>query len=178
MAMVRPFVFQLAGYQNSGKTTLAESMIRLLKEAGLSVASMKHHGHGGKPDIPEGKDSSRHMAAGADAVLVEGGGRLVLQAEKKLWALEDQINLLCAFNPHVILIEGYKYASYPKIILLRNSEEDKRLLELENIIAAVYWDNEPKVNAKYPLYPLLDKQTPGSLAKLILEKIECQDPQK
>ncbi|WP_316571098.1 molybdopterin-guanine dinucleotide biosynthesis protein B [Neobacillus sp. YIM B06451] len=178
MAMVRPFVIQLAGYQNSGKTTLAESLIRLLKEAGLDVASIKHHGHGGKPDIPAGKDSSRHISAGAAAALVEGGGRLVLQAEKELWQLEDQINLLSAFNPHVILIEGHKSASYPKIILLRNAEEDKGLLELENIIAAVYWDVEPKVKAEYPFYPLLDKETPDYLAKLILGKIECQEPQK
>ncbi|WP_053365553.1 molybdopterin-guanine dinucleotide biosynthesis protein B [Bacillus sp. FJAT-27245] len=178
MAMVRPFVFQVAGYQNSGKTTLVEALIRLLKEAGVAVASIKHHGHGGKPDIAAGKDSSRHIAAGASASIVEGGGRLVLHSERESWQLEEQVKILAAFNPDVILIEGHKNATYPKIVLLRSGEDEKSLRKLKNIIAAAYWDTKPTAMADYPYYPILDKQTPDLLAKLILKKIECQTPQK
>lgn len=176
MAMVRPFVFQVTGYQDSGKTTLSEALIRRLKEAGMAVASIKHHGHGGKPDIPAGKDSSRHIGAGASAALVEGGGRLVLHSENESWPLDEQINILSSFNPDVILIEGHKNAIYPKIVLLRSAEDEKSLLGLENIIAAAYWKTEPKSKADYPYYPIQDKQTPELLAKLIIEKIESAAP--
>ncbi|GAA3320219.1 hypothetical protein GCM10020331_030320 [Ectobacillus funiculus] len=45
---VRPVILQIAGYQNSGKTTVAEQIISSLTKEGLRVASFKHHGHGGK----------------------------------------------------------------------------------------------------------------------------------
>ncbi|RDU35648.1 molybdopterin-guanine dinucleotide biosynthesis protein B [Neobacillus piezotolerans] len=175
--MVRPFVFQVAGYQNSGKTTLAEELIRRLKEAGVDVASIKHHGHGGKPDIPSEKDSSRHIDAGASAALVEGNGRLILHSEKNAWPLEDQIRILSTFDPEAILIEGHKYASYPKIVLIRNREDEKGLLGLENIIAAAYWDTEPQTDAGFPFFSIKDNRTPENLTKLILEQMECQAPQ-
>lgn len=176
MAMVRPFVFQVVGYQDSGKTTLSEALIRRLKEAGMAVVSIKHHGHGGKPDIPAGKDSSKHIRAGASASLVEGGGRLVLHSENESWPLEEQIKILSAFNPDVILIEGHKNATYPKIVLIRSVDDERGLLNLENIIAAAYWNAEPITKADYTYYPIQDKQTPELLAKLILEKIESAAP--
>ena len=77
MAMVKePVIFQVSGYQNSGKTTLVNKIISGLKGKGLSVVTIKHHGHGGKPETPEGKDSSNHIESGAAASIVEGGGRL------------------------------------------------------------------------------------------------------
>ena len=54
-------VFQIVGYQNSGKTTLMEKVISGAAEKGVRVAYIKHHGHGGAPDA---KDSTRHQQAG------------------------------------------------------------------------------------------------------------------
>ncbi|MEH7572840.1 molybdopterin-guanine dinucleotide biosynthesis protein MobB [Cytobacillus firmus] len=95
MAMVKgAVIFQVSGYQNSGKTTLINKLISGLKEKGLSVITIKHHGHGGKPETPEGKDSSSHIESGAAASLVEGGGRLLMHAEKKSWSLEEQVRIV------------------------------------------------------------------------------------
>ncbi len=73
-------ILQVVGYQNSGKTTLMEKLIKKSADSGLHIASIKHHGHGGalKNEIAE-KDSERHQKAGSAITAVEGGGSLQIQ---------------------------------------------------------------------------------------------------
>ena len=40
-----PVLFGIAGEKNSGKTTLMESLIRILTGRGFQVAAIKHDGH-------------------------------------------------------------------------------------------------------------------------------------
>lgn len=65
-------ILQIVGYQNSGKTTLMEQLIKQATMEGLRVGAIKHHGHGGVPMIETSKDSSRHELAGAVVTAVEG----------------------------------------------------------------------------------------------------------
>ena len=78
MALVKPFIFQVVGYQNRGKTTFITNIIKKLRAAKLETAVLKHHGHGGKPDHTGIKDSNKHFQAGAAASLVEGDGTIEL----------------------------------------------------------------------------------------------------
>ena len=133
MALVKPLLFQVAGYQNSGKTTLSLTLIQQLTAAGLKVATIKHHGHGGKPEVVESKDSDKHVKAGAAVSLVEGGGRLVIQADNGFWSLSEEIDMLSIFNPDVILIEGHKQEPYPKAVILRDENDIELVEKLENI---------------------------------------------
>lgn len=133
MALVKPLLFQVAGYQNSGKTTLSLTLIQQLTAAGLKVATIKHHGHGGRPEIVESKDSDKHVKAGAAVSLVEGGGRLVIQAESGSWSISEKIDMLSSFNPDVILIEGHKHEPYPKAVILRDENDIELVEKLENI---------------------------------------------
>ncbi|WP_042356496.1 molybdopterin-guanine dinucleotide biosynthesis protein B [Bacillus rubiinfantis] len=144
MAVVKPVVFQVVGYQNSGKTTFIEKIIEELAAIGLKTAVIKHHGHGGKPNVCEQKDSTRHVEAGAAATIVEGDGRLLLHAEGKRYDLHDQVQLLGFFQPEVILIEGYKFAEHPKVALIKTLTEAHLLHKLENIQAVVYWEDSIK----------------------------------
>ncbi|MFX3623716.1 MAG: molybdopterin-guanine dinucleotide biosynthesis protein B [Ectobacillus sp.] len=131
---VKPVILQIVGYQNSGKTTAAEKIIRALTEAGYKVGSFKHHGHGGKPDIPE-KDSTRHLQAGAVIAGVEGDGLFLFTAR----GLDDWLALYRHLHIDVVIIEGYKQKPYHKIVCVR-SEEDKELLNsLTNIQAVLSW---------------------------------------
>ncbi len=140
--MVKPVLFQIAGYQNSGKTTLSLRLIKLLSAAGLKVATAKHHGHGGKPDVVESKDSATHINAGAAVSLVEGEGRMLIQAESKQWSLSDEIEILSCFNPDVVLIEGYKKEPYPKAVILRDEADVELLEQLTNIQAVFFRDQK------------------------------------
>lgn len=144
MALVRPVIFQVVGFQNSGKTTITSKLIETLTNQGLKTVTIKHHGHGGRPDVAGQKDSTKHLAAGAAASLVEGGGRLILHAEQCEYDLKEQIELMKFFHPDVILVEGYKREGYPKLLLIRD-KQDLPLVDLvNNVHAVVYWKEEMK----------------------------------
>lgn len=141
MAVVNTVIYQVTGYQNSGKTTVILALIEELKKAGLKTATIKHHGHGGKPEAVKGKDSSKHLEAGAVASIIEGDGRLILQADHYRGNLQDQLRLLQTFKPDVVLIEGHKSESYPKILLLKNKDELSLIKQVNNVKAILYWED-------------------------------------
>jgi molybdopterin-guanine dinucleotide biosynthesis adapter protein len=139
--MVEPFLFQIAGYQNSGKTTVVTKLIEHLKRAGLTVSTLKHHGHAGELDLPE-KDSARHFQAGAQAALVEGNGTLQLHASvpgEHQHSVEKLLQILQAFNPDAIVIEGYKNKPFPKAVIIKQESDLELLKSLENIHAVICW---------------------------------------
>jgi molybdopterin-guanine dinucleotide biosynthesis adapter protein len=141
VALVRPFIFQMVGYQNSGKTSFMSNLLFRLKEEGIKTVTIKHHGHGGKPAVVEEKDSARHISAGAVASLVEGGGRLLLQTENMNWSLEGKLQLVSIMKPDLILIEGHKHADYSKLVFIREDEDLQLLNELTNIELMLFQDS-------------------------------------
>lgn len=175
MALVKPFIFQVVGYQNSGKTTVVSQLIHMLKNKGLHVAAIKHHGHGGRPDIMESKDSSNHIVAGAAVSLVEGGGRLLLQAEQPSWSLAEEIELAIFFKPDVILIEGHKRESYPKLLLVKQKNDLELLKRLKQVEAVFIWDDtfrkEVASHLSVPCYQIGDPEGMEWLTHYILEKL-------
>ena len=117
-------ILQVVGYQNSGKTTLIEKLIARSKQLGLKTATIKHHGHGGKPAFgTKAKDSERHFAAGAVLAGVEGDGMLNLSANIRDWSLQQLIDFYQLFGFDILFIEGYKTADYPKAVIIRNKED-------------------------------------------------------
>ncbi|MGG1396348.1 molybdopterin-guanine dinucleotide biosynthesis protein B [Bacillus salipaludis] len=150
MALVTPVIFQIVGFQNSGKTTVILQLIEALTRRNRKTVTIKHHGHGGKPNVFSEKDSSRHIDAGAAASIVEGEGRLLLQVENTVTPLEKQIELLKSLQPDVILIEGHKYQHYPKLLILRDKAGLSLLETMQNVKMVLYWDEAIK--------PILDQQ--------------------
>jgi molybdopterin-guanine dinucleotide biosynthesis adapter protein len=127
-------ILQIVGYQNSGKTTLTEKLIQKAKNKGLSTATIKHHGHGGVPEIEIiCKDSIRHLNAGAIVSSVEGDGVLQLRTNTLNWDLKKTIELYRFFSTDVIFIEGYKRESYPKVVLIRDDSDLDLLETLTNV---------------------------------------------
>ncbi|MBT2689019.1 molybdopterin-guanine dinucleotide biosynthesis protein B [Bacillus sp. ISL-47] len=179
MAMVKePVIFQVSGYQNSGKTTLVNTLISGLKKAGASVITIKHHGHGGKPEVPVGKDASKHIESGAAASLVEGGGRLLIQAEKKDWSLEEQIGIASLLHPDIIIIEGHKQAPFPKVLLLRDADDQHLIQQLTNIQAVFYWNEEGKSledgGLNVPFFCIHDLEGPDYLINYLKSRLKSR----
>ncbi|WP_142344242.1 molybdopterin-guanine dinucleotide biosynthesis protein B [Bacillus cereus] len=135
-----PSILQIVGYQNSGKTTLVEKIVHALAESEMKVATIKHHGHGGFPEVAQ-KDSERHREAGAVVSSVEGAGLLSLSSLRDEWSLQEIIRLYEFFEVDTILIEGYKAEKYPKVVLLRSAEDIELLHKVENVVAIITWDN-------------------------------------
>lgn len=169
-----PFIFQVTGFQNSGKSTLVKKIIQLLAESNLTAATLKHHGHGGKPSVLETKDSSQHVSAGALAAIVEGDGRLLLQAERQSWNLEEQLTILNHFTPDIIIIEGYKMAHYPKIVMVKEWNDQSLLSTLTNIQAVVYWNGDFKqMETKFPTIPFFSIHD-SSVEKWLIHYLKVQ----
>ncbi|MBB6443523.1 molybdopterin-guanine dinucleotide biosynthesis protein B [Bacillus benzoevorans] len=160
--MDKPFIFQITGYQNSGKTTYLNKLLTILARQNVRTVTLKHHGHGGKPNVVEDADSACHIASGAAASLVEGGGRLLLQTENIAWTLEEEINLLTLLRPELILIEGHKHEHFPKLVFLRDRNDVHLLSDLKNIIAVIYQNQEPEEVVN--LFPVFHRNDPASIA--------------
>lgn len=62
-------VIGVAGFKNSGKTTLVERLVANLTGRGFHVSTVKHAHHSFDIDH-EGRDSFRHRRAGAKEVAV------------------------------------------------------------------------------------------------------------
>lgn len=128
-------IIQIVGFKNSGKTTLATTLIKMLTEQGYRVASLKHHGHGGMPIGIMNTDSEKHRQAGAIFSGVEGDGLFQLSAAS--WNMEQMLSVYQLLQIDVLVMEGFKKEPYPKIALIKRKEEMALLEQAENIIAIV-----------------------------------------
>ncbi|WP_081791203.1 molybdopterin-guanine dinucleotide biosynthesis protein B [Lysinibacillus fusiformis] len=136
-------IIQIVGYQNSGKTTLMEQLIKQATKEGLRVGTIKHHGHGGAPIENSSKDSSRHEQAGARVSAVEGEGTLRLSIHQHSWQLAEILAIYATLSMDIILIEGYKREHYPKVVLLRTAQDRVLLQQMSNILCVIYWPSFP-----------------------------------
>ena len=111
LSLKHPAVLAVSGVHNSGKTTLLEKLIPLLRARGLKVGVIKHDGHDFTPDVP-GTDSFRLREAGAEGVAVFSGQRYLLT---EAFRLTEQ-DLLALFERHgydLVLMEGFKESRLP-----------------------------------------------------------------
>lgn len=166
-------VLQIVGYKNAGKTTLATEAIRRLSTLGYLVGSAKHDAHDFEPDVP-GTDSWRHREAGAFLTAISSDSRTAWTIERPstLDAILDQMRNNAV---DVAVVEGFKTAPHPKIVLLRD-EADNALLGLPNIIAiALRQPNEPATaaaaSARLPVFIIGDFQLDGLLG--YIEALVC-----
>lgn len=136
-------ILQIVGYQNSGKTTLMEQLIKQATMEGLRVGTIKNHGHGGVPTIETSKDSSRHEQAGAVVTAVEGAGTLRMSIHQNSWQLADILAIYESLPLDIMLIEGYKNEHYPKAVLLRTAQDQVLLQQVTNIRCVIYWPSCP-----------------------------------
>lgn len=136
-------ILQIVGYQNSGKTTLMEQLIRQATMEGLRVGTIKHHGHGGVPTNETTKDSSRHEQAGAVVTAVEGAGTLRMSIHQNSWKLADILAIYESLPLDIMLIEGYKNEHYPKVVLLRTAQDQVLLQQVTNILCVIFWPSCP-----------------------------------
>lgn len=112
-------VFGIAGRSGSGKTTLIEAMLPLLGARGLRVNVIKHSHHDFQME-PPGKDSARFRTAGAQEVMIASPYRYAIVHELRD-APEPTLDAqLARLSPaDLVLVEGFKQASIPRIEVYR-----------------------------------------------------------
>nr|WP_154893838.1 molybdopterin-guanine dinucleotide biosynthesis protein B [Paenibacillus xylanexedens] len=131
-----PHIVQIVGYKNTGKSTLTAELTRYLSSEGLRVAVIKHDGHDHFQMDHEGTDSYRFNQAGASAVIVMSEKRTAI-IEQKPTSLETMLTRLSDYD--WILIEGYKAAPYPKLVMIREEQQVAMLQKLKGVMAVVSW---------------------------------------
>jgi molybdopterin-guanine dinucleotide biosynthesis protein B len=130
-----PPIISVVGKSGSGKTTLIEKLVPELKKRGYKIGAIKHASHGFEID-QKGKDSWRHKAAGADAVLVASPGRIALVKDDHCDTLSCLENYFLDMD--LIVTEGFKKESKPQIEVYRKTDNDEPFcLNRENLIACV-----------------------------------------
>jgi len=172
--MTLAFPIPLLGFcahSGTGKTTLLTRLIPLLREADLRVAVVKHAHHRFEMDRP-GKDSFALRHAGADQVVVASRERLALIKEcldpRDEPSLAEALGYLDPRITDLVLVEGFKHESFPKIEVCRPSLGKPLLHPQDPEIIAVVAD--APVDLARAL-PLLDLNRPTQVRDFVLGHI-------
>lgn len=148
---------QIVGYKNAGKTTLMEHLIHYFSIRNMQVGTLKHHGHGGEPEAVKDTDSGRHLQAGSAMSAVQGEHQLHITINHTtIFSLHKWIALYHLLPVDVLLIEGYKQADFPKIVLVRGPEDLHLLDKLTNIIAVGSPNDNLIANLSYFTFSVQD----------------------
>lgn len=135
-----PLVVSFVGSSGVGKTSLIETLVPLLQSEGLRVGTVKHAPHGFDAD-KRSSDSWRHRVAGAELVLLSGGGTGVLfvgPPDRDTGGDRHHAPGLGSDSAHtgrlvqehmgamdVVLVEGFVAVSDRLVKLTRSGIEDK-----------------------------------------------------
>ena len=116
-------VVSFVGWANSGKTTLLEKVIPLLRAEGLRVGVVKHDVHGAHVDQP-GKDTWRFSAAGASACAIAAPNGAAIMWNEPLDARELVAQMAESGRLDVVLTEGFKREAWPKVLVVRGERNE------------------------------------------------------
>ena len=146
-------VIGIAGWKNSGKTTLTERLVAELVRRGRTVSTVKRAHHDADVDR-EGSDSFRHRQAGAGEVMLVTGRRWALMHEMRGEEEPALGDLLARLSPcDVVIVEGYKSGEHPKIEVRRMAAKDRTPLPASANVVAIAADHEI-ADAAVPVFDL------------------------
>lgn len=148
----------------TGKTTLLEKVIARLKERGYKVGVVKHDAHRFDIDHP-GKDSYRLTAAGADIMLISSPEKLALIKKHPESPPIEELLATYFVGMDIVLTEGFKKSSLPKIELHRQERSATLLCrgeEYDPTLVAVASDERLELDV-----PVLDLNNAEMIADFI-----------
>jgi molybdopterin-guanine dinucleotide biosynthesis protein MobB len=97
-----------------------EALISELKSRGYRIATIKHSVHSLNFDKPD-KDSWRHIQAGSDATAIASPDQIVLIKPITQEPDLNEVALLFGKDYDIILTEGFKQSSVPKLEVHRKA---------------------------------------------------------
>ena len=151
-----PAIIGVAGWKNSGKTTLVERLIAEFTRRGRRVASVKHAHHAFQLDDGE-TDSARHRRAGSAQVAVVSRIRWAMVTELAGAPEPSLAEVMSRLDPcDLVIVEGYKRAAIPKIEVRRTASlSHERLSDGDPQVIAIAADH-PVEGGTLPVFALDD----------------------
>lgn len=159
----------ISAWSGTGKTTLLKKLIPLLNERGIRPGLIKHTHHDMDVDKP-GKDSYELRKAGASQTIV---------ASQKRWALMTEtpqepdldlywlVSRMDASSLDLVLVEGFKHESIPKILLYREGiSHPAEELVIDSHVIAIATDVSFYSGAEN--IQILDINSPAQIADFIV----------
>ena len=122
---------QIIGHKKAGKTTVMTALIRACRQLGLTVSAIKHDAHQAQMDHA-GTDSDQMSKAGAAEVILTSkqGTFLHLPDQRSLTELQQW-----QVPADILLVEGYKQAPLPKLVLLQRQETAADWVKIDSVLA-------------------------------------------
>ena len=108
-------VISIVGSPKEGKTALIEGLVTELKKRGYRVGTIKHHAHEDFEIDQPGKPTWRHAQAGASPVAISSPAKFALVRKVDTELSLDEIIDRYFLEVDIILTEGYRKESKPKI---------------------------------------------------------------
>ncbi len=161
-------IISVVGKSHSGKTTLLESLIGELKQRGHKVAIVKHSHHANDIDTAS-KDTWRFTKAGSEISAINSLDHLAIYRRTDHHFDPQEISDFVLWDYDIILTEGFKGSSYPKIEVHRTEQGKELLTEPQQLLAVV--TDEP-LDVKVPQFSRDDL---NGIADLIEKSIANQD---
>ncbi len=131
-ALRKPAVFCVSGVKNSGKTTLITKLIKVLKEEGYRIGVIKHDGHEFEIDVP-GTDTYKHRQAGSDTTIIYSETKFAVMKNWQKVQIEELLEYVKDID--VVIIEGMKYSTYPKIEVVRKEQSQAPVCDERYLLA-------------------------------------------
>lgn len=128
-------VVSIVGKSGAGKTALMERLIAEFGKRGYRIAAVKHS-HGMEIDRP-GKDSWRFAQAGSEVVAVSSPEKLAFIRSMDHDASIEEILHLIGSGFDLVLVEGFKRGSAPKIEVLNRELGDDLLCSVKGLSAVI-----------------------------------------
>lgn len=161
-------VWGVTGWKNSGKTGLMERLVSEFVRRGYRVSTVKHAHHVFDIDHP-GRDSYRHREAGASEVLLSSRKRWALMHENRGEDEATLDELLAKLGPaDLVLVEGFKRESHPKIEAHRSETENPLIAPDDDSIRAIASDSGATAAGR-PTFALDDTE---AIADFITAELE------
>ena len=159
-------IYGVIGWKNAGKTSLMERLVAEISGRGLRVSTVKHVHHEVDLDQP-GKDTYRHRTAGAEEVVLASANRMALLREHRGGEPELAVILARLAPVDLVLVEGYKRDTHPKIEVYRREVGHDLIQPGDPMVRAVATDAALAVLT----VPLLDLNDTGAIADFILREV-------